>query len=471
MSLTNIANRLTPSAPMEITFSAQPISTGRKITTLFGHRAASGGTGLDYQVHLMVNVGDAKAAKVEADALAGSGSQIGLMAQAFVNANLLVSAGRNFPAFRIVLIPSAQAGFGPADEALDAVHMLRNDMLVSCYPSSNTTARGKLLALAQQMNGVDRDAQGQFGTFVCVASLDLLSTQLAYAINKREIVSIALPDTNTALLSDVDSDTTSGSPILTNVVSVAGINPGALASGTGIPAGAKVLSISNGSVVLDMNATATATAVDVDFQNVVSQPVEIVAAAAAAVMMQSVFPYNPLQQVAIGGLIPPQKSSDRIMLDANGSSEAALVAGLSPLYAAPGDVISFIRTRTTLTQNPDLSEVTAYFDWQDIVVLYDFREVCYGVSQNPPFNNNPGGTKASQRIAALFKDEVLRQAKNFEDLGAFQNVARSAKFFQIAISTTSKGRFDFKIPVEVIPGLYVIAGNIQAVSDLLTYTI
>jgi hypothetical protein len=66
---------------------------------------------------------------------------------------------------------------------------------------------------------------------------------------------------------------------------------------------------------------------------------------------------------------------------------------------------------------------------------------------------------------------LLREAYNFEVLGAFQNVMLSAKLFQIEASKTSKGRFDFKIPVEVIPGLYVIAGNIQAVSDLTTYTL
>jgi hypothetical protein len=108
--------------------------------------------------------------------------------------------------------------------------------------------------------------------------------------------------------------------------------------------------------------------------------------------------------------------------------------------------------------------VTAYFDWQDLVVLNDFREDCYLITQNPPFNNNPGGTKASQTIANLLKDEILRQAQDYEDQGAFQGVQTNAPLFLVQPSSTSRGRFDFKIPVNVIPGLMVIAGNIEAVS-------
>ncbi len=36
--------------------------------------------------------------------------------------------------------------------------------------------------------------------------------------------------------------------------------------------------------------------------------------------------------------------------------------------------------------------------------------------------------------------------------------------FLVQPSLTSRGRFDFKIPVNVLPGLFVIAGNIQGVS-------
>ena len=67
MALTSIANRLTPSAPIEITFGAQPIAQGRKITTIFAHKAATGSVIQDYAAYTVVNVGDPDAAKLEVD--------------------------------------------------------------------------------------------------------------------------------------------------------------------------------------------------------------------------------------------------------------------------------------------------------------------------------------------------------------------------------------------------------------------
>jgi len=468
--LTDINDRLTPSVPIEITFDAQPVAVGRKQTTIFGHVAATGGSGVPYQVYTVVNVADSAAAQAEVDALAGAGSQIGKMAKAFVDSSVL--AGRvNFPAFRVVLIPNAVTDFGPSDEALTAVKTIRSDMFVSCYPASDSANEVKLQGLCAFVSGVDRDLQGQFGSFMTVGSIDDLVTQEAFGFNSRFVIVASLPDTNTALVNEA-ADTTTASKVLTNIASTAGINEGAQVSGTGIPVGAVVTKVEKTQVTISLAATATGSAVALAFQNVISQSAEIVAAAHAAGMMASAFPYNPLQGVTVGGLIPPKKKSDWIQIDPNGSSEQALIAGLSPLYVQPGNIVGFLRTRTTYALRPDnVTAVTAYFDWQDLVVLNDFREVCYQVSQNPPFNNNPGGTKASRQVAALFKDEVLRQAYNFQTLGAFQAVKELAPQFQVATSTTSRGRFDFKIPVNVLPGLYVIAGNILATTQFDQFTI
>lgn len=466
-NLTTISDRLTPSVPIQITYGAQPVATGKKFTTLFGHKAATGDTAQDYFVYTVTNVGDPVAAHTEVDALAGVGSQIGKMAYAFVAANAL-SGAANFPAFRVVLLPFAELHFGPASEAIQAVQLLRSDMFVSCYPASDAVNLLTLKNLAVMISGPDRDLNGQFGSFMTVGSIDASAAALIYAINSLYVEVAYLQDTNTALVNTTgDTQIGANANKLINLASTAGIYPGATISGVGIPAGALVQSVAKSSVVMSVNATAAAAAEALVFQNVVSQAPEIVAAGHAGAQMSSAFPYNPLQGVAIGGLVAPQKNSDRIAVDPNGLSEQCLAAGLSPLTVQPGGVVGFIRTRTTYNLKPDgVTAITAYFDWQDIVALYDFREDCYSISQNPPFNNNPGGTKASQTIAALFKDEVLRQAQSYEDRGCFQGVKTLAPLFLVQPSVTSRGRFDFKIPVNVLPGLYVIAGNIQAVSDL-----
>lgn len=540
--ITDIADRLTPSVPIEQTFAAQTQATGTKKTTIFGHMLANPGTGTPYQVYNVINVGDPVAAQTEVDALAGVGSQIGKMTAAFISAN--AAAGRsNFPAFRVVLLPNAELHFGPNQEAITAVKFLRSDMFVSPYPSSDTTNYTTLLTLNTLVSGIDRDLQGQFGSFMTVASLDALATQVAYALNNRGSIAVCFPDSNTdaiagatgttALGSNVitavsraslapTGTTTSGSAVITAVSSTAGIYLGAAITGTGIPANSTVLSTTVNSITISANATSSnaaealsvtnlptagiypgatisgtgipaATVVQsvaastitvsnaatsantgeaLTIQNVVSQPSEIVAAAYAGAMMSSAFPYNPLNGVTVGGLIPPQKTTDRIDVDPNGASETALRAGLSPLYVQPGGTVGFIRTRVTYHLLPDnVTAVTSYFDWQDLVTLNDFREDCYGITQNPPFNNNPGGTKASITIANQLKDEILAEAQLYEDNGAFQGVKTLAPLFIVQPSTTSRGRFDFRIPVNVLPGLQVLAGNIVAQSALGNFTL
>lgn len=468
-TLNSIADRLTPSVPMEITFGAQPIATGRKYTTMFAHFAATGNTAAPYSVYTVVNVGDPVAAQTEVDALAGAGSQAGKMAYAFVAANS--QAGRSvFPAFRICFLPYSETAFGPADEAINAVKLLRSDLLVSCYPASNTSALTKIKNLQLLISGIDRDLNGQFGSFFMVGSIDALSAAVLYNINQRGGLVAYLQDTNTALVTE-NGVLTATSNVITGISDTSGIYPGAAISGTGVPAGALVGQVNASSVTMvDANgaalpASASESSEPIAFQNMVSQPCEIVAAAHAGAMMQSAFPYMPLTNVQVGGLIPPKKASDIIVIDPNGASEQALAAGLSPLSVKSDGSVRFIRTRTTYALLDDnVSPATAYFDWQDLVVLNDFREDIYLITQNPPFNGNPGGTKASQTVANLLKDEVLRQAQAYEDAGAFQGVKTLSKQFIVQPSSTSRGRFDFKIPVNVLPGLFVIAGNIQAVS-------
>jgi hypothetical protein len=468
--LTDIADRLTPSAPIELTFDAQPVATGRKFTTIIGHKAASGATVPDNTVYQVTNVGNAAAAVAEVQALAGAGAPILKLVAAFINANLL--AGRaNFPAFRVLLLNNSETAFGTSQVALAAIQNLRSDMIVSPYPASNSGNVTLLLNFVASISGPDRDLNGQFGSFATFGSIDILATAEAYAINSRGGIVAYLQDTNTALVTE-NGVLTSGSNVITSLSTTAGIYPGASISGTGVPANAFAGAVGLSTVTMvdvngaPLNAAANEASEAIGFQNVVSQSAAVVAAGHAGALMSSAFPYFPVQGVLIGGLLPPKKASDIIVVDPNGASEAALAAGLSPLRPLPGGGIGFIRSRTTYNLLPDnVTAATAYFDWQDLVVMNDFRENCYQITQNPPFNNNPGGTKASKLIADKLKDEILREAQSYEDQGAFQAVKALAPQFLVLPSTSSRGRFDFKIPVNVLPGLFVIAGNIQGTTS------
>lgn len=194
-----------------------------------------------------------------------------------------------------------------------------------------------------------------------------------------------------------------------------------------------------------------------DTDGSVSQSVGEVAAAMAALMLGSAFPYLPLDSAEVGGLLPPTLLSDRVILGPSSDSELFLQKGVVPLYVDAAGKVRVVRSVLSQTTTNGTIPKTAYLDWQDVQTLYDFREDCY-IAVNSP-NLRPG--KASKQAAGLIKDEVLRIADRYEENLAFQNVAQSAKLFQVAISATSRGRIDFKIPVDVIPGLHVVAGNIQ----------
>ena len=405
-TIDTIGNRLTPSVPLQITYGSQALAVGRKFATLFAHMAASGGTGMPYQVYNVINVGDAASAQAEVDLVAGSGSQAGKMAAAFVKSNQL-SGNANFPAFRIVLLAFSDTNFGTSNVAFNGIMNLRSDLLVSCYPAENAAMLLQLENLAITLSGPDRDLKGQFGSFVQLASLAPLATQIAFDIDSQYVMVESLPDSNTALVEQAGV-LTEASNVITGLASAVGIYPGAQISGTGVPAGALVGQVTSSTVTMvdssgnALPAAASETSESISFQNVVSQPPELVAAAVAAGKLASVFPYVPLANVVLGGIIPPQIASDIIDWNPSGESEAALQAGLSPLTVDPAGDVVFIRTRTTYTTTPANVTVTSYFDWQQIVTLYDFREVVYQLSQNPPFNNNPGGTLASADVAAAF---------------------------------------------------------------------
>ncbi len=463
-----IGARLTPSTPIQVTYGAQALAVGRKFATIFAHLAASGATVAPYTVYPVINVGSADAALAEVNALAGAGSQAGAMAAAFVNANVLVG-NANYPAFRIVFLANSDTSFGAGTlpAAFAAVQNMRSDLLVSCYPAEDSVNLTKLQNFAIQISGVDSDLKGQFGSFAVFGSLAPRATQLALNINNKASVIHGMPDSNTALVSE-NGVLTAGSNIITGIASTTGIYPGAAISGTGVPAGALVGVVTLNTVsMVDVNdnalpAAASEASASIGFQNSVSQPVEIVAAVGAAAMLANQFPYTPFQQIVAGGLIPPQIQSDLLSFDPAGDSEAFLQAGISPLCpTSNGTSMQFIRVRTTYTTQSSVT-VTSYFDWIDIVKLYDFKEVVYQISQQPPFNNNPGGTLASAVIGARFKDEVIREAKVFEQQGAFQNVNQLSKLMVVSISAT--GRLDCYIPEEIVPGLYVIAGNIQGIT-------
>lgn len=186
------------------------------------------------------------------------------------------------------------------------------------------------------------------------------------------------------------------------------------------------------------------------------------AAAAAARMASNLIPFNPLDGVSLGGVAAPAKQSDWPSVGDSAESETALDRGWTPLYVKPNGEVAFVRTITSRisADGSGSPEVTSYYDVQDFQVLYYWRKTLYTRFSQPDFRR-----KASAATARLLKSELIRMAKAFEDQNMFQAVDLLAKKFQVQRATTDRHAFEFKTPVNVIPGLHRIKGNIEATTE------
>lgn len=182
------------------------------------------------------------------------------------------------------------------------------------------------------------------------------------------------------------------------------------------------------------------------------------AAACAARAAGVVRPFKPLDNVTIDGIAAPAKQSDWPTVGYGLETETALAKGWTPLRVKANGEVAFVRTVTSRITNGNGVAVNAYYDLQDFQVLYDFRRTLFTRFNQPDLKL----VKASQETAKQFKGEVLRLAQVYEDQGMFQNVSKLSKYFKVERSASDRHRFDILVPVNVVPGLHVVATRIEA---------
>lgn len=192
------------------------------------------------------------------------------------------------------------------------------------------------------------------------------------------------------------------------------------------------------------------------------------AAAFAAVVAGGVAPFNPNDDKAIGGLAAPALQEDWYTVGGGLETETILNLGWTPLKVLPNGKVAIVRARTARTTTGNgVTAVNSYFDVEDFQVLYFWRKTVFTRLTQPDLVN----VKASAQTANLIKSELIRLAKLFETQGMFQAVDQLAKLFIVQRSTSDRSRFDVKTPVNVIPGLHVVATNIEATTQFDTITV
>jgi phage tail sheath gpL-like len=193
------------------------------------------------------------------------------------------------------------------------------------------------------------------------------------------------------------------------------------------------------------------------------------AAAMASKMASNGIPFNPLDDETLTQVLAPKKQSDWPTVGAALESETALSKGWTPLYVKANGEVAFVRTVTARisADGSGAPVVTAYYDVQDFQVLYFWRKTLWTRFSQPDFKQR----KASNEAAAEIRSEAIRLASLFEDQDMFQAVRDLAKKFQVERKLSDRHRFDVKTPVNVIPGLHVIATNIEATTEFDTISI
>lgn len=193
------------------------------------------------------------------------------------------------------------------------------------------------------------------------------------------------------------------------------------------------------------------------------------AARCAAKLAANGIPFNPLDDVTVTNEPAPVSDSDWITVGAGLESEAVLNKGYTPLWVKPNGEVAFVRTVTgrLSTDGSGDAPVTAYYDVQDFQVLYFWRKTLYTRFSQPDFKQRKASATAAQDV----KSEAIRLATAFEDQNMFQAVGLLAKQFKVERNISDRHRFDVLTPVNVIPGLHVIATNVRATTEFDTVTI
>ena len=187
------------------------------------------------------------------------------------------------------------------------------------------------------------------------------------------------------------------------------------------------------------------------------------AAAAAAVMCANLVPFNPLDNAVVNGVAAPASSADWVTVGDSAQSETALGKGWTPLRVLASGDVAFVRTITSRlsVDGSGAPVVTSYYDFQDFQVLYFWRKTLFTRFSQPDFTQ----VKASAATANRLLGEMIRLAQSFEDQEMFQAVAQLAKEFQVERDLSDRSTFEFKTPVNVVPGLHRIKGNIVASTE------
>lgn len=181
----------------------------------------------------------------------------------------------------------------------------------------------------------------------------------------------------------------------------------------------------------------------------VAQDPHEVAAAVCALCAANPFPFNPLNGIKVGGLVPPTDRSDYHTVGDSGTVATGLEAGLLPLTVDNGSNVRISRSVTASRRVTGIAD-SSYFDLQDWQTIYLIRKNIYNLAQQPRYKQ----AKASDEKAQAFRSEVISSILKPLDGTVLQKVDELADLFVYRRAEDNRSAFIFTIPLNVIPGFH-----------------
>ena len=173
-----------------------------------------------------------------------------------------------------------------------------------------------------------------------------------------------------------------------------------------------------------------------------------VAAAVAAISAAMGVPYNPVNGVSVGGLLPPTQAADYHTPGDAGTVALGLTAGLTPLIVAPSGSVQLKRIVTTARDVASVANA-AYYDMQDFQVLYYLVKNCYVTASQPRYRQ----AKATIQILQALRSELIQICKTMETLDMLQQVDKFLDLFTVSRVASNRNAAVYSVPVNVVPGL------------------
>jgi phage tail sheath gpL-like len=174
------------------------------------------------------------------------------------------------------------------------------------------------------------------------------------------------------------------------------------------------------------------------------------AAAVAAICAANGLPFLPVNDVRVGGLLPPTDAKDQHSPGDAGTEAAGLEAGVIPLMTNFDGTIHVSRSVTSRRTQQNVAD-SSYIDLQDWQTLYYLRKQIFLLTQQDRYKRARNSTAKQNAL----KSEVIHILKELEKLEMVSDV--DAHVAAIVVTPDPGGNpyaTQIDVPVDVIPGFH-----------------